>query len=109
MSDKWFCLGDYGVEDDGCAEAYGELVVAGVAGNPNGCSGAEAAISRSRLYFATRSPRAGAPDLSWPQPEPTARSAMKVSSVSPERCEIIAAYPDSRHTRSASSVSDTVP
>src|ERR1039458_940622 len=37
-------------------------------------------ISTRRLYFATRSPRAGAPLFSCPQPEPTARSAMKVSS-----------------------------
>ena len=58
--------------------------------NPNGCLRSEAAISRSRLYFETRSPRAGAPDLIWPHPEPTARSAMNVPSVSPDRCEIIA-------------------
>ena len=38
-----------------------------------------------RLYFATRSPRAGAPDLIWPAPVATTRSAIVVSSVSPER------------------------
>ncbi len=31
-----------------------------------------------RLYLATRSPRAGAPDFRWPLPVPTVRSAMKV-------------------------------
>jgi len=36
------------------------------------CVGNESAISRSRLYFPRRSPRAGAPDLIWPHPEPTA-------------------------------------
>jgi hypothetical protein len=38
----------------------------------------------SWLYFATRSDRAGAPVLIWPQPVATARSAMVVSSVSPD-------------------------
>ena len=42
----------------------------------------------SRLYLATRSDRAGAPVLIWPQPVATARSAMVVSSVSPERCDM---------------------
>lgn len=49
----------------------------------------EAAIWMRRLYLATRSPRAGAPVFSWPQPVATARSAMKVSGVSPERWETI--------------------
>ncbi len=39
----------------------------------------------SWLYFATRSERAGAPVLICPQPVATARSAIVVSSVSPER------------------------
>ncbi len=30
-------------------------------------------MRRSRLYFAVRSPRAGAPDLIWPQPLATAK------------------------------------
>src|SRR5262249_9102005 len=46
----------------------------------------------SRLYFATRSERAGAPVLIWPQLVATARSAMVVSSVSPERCDITLVY-----------------
>ena len=41
----------------------------------------------SWLYLATRSVRAGAPLLIWPAFVATARSAMVVSSVSPERCE----------------------
>ena len=44
----------------------------------------------SWLYLATRSLRAGAPVLIWPQLVATARSAMVVSSVSPERCDITA-------------------
>src|SRR5712692_1347881 len=44
-------------------------------------------ILRSRLYFATRSPRDGAPVLICPRFRATERSAMKVSSVSPERCD----------------------
>ena len=43
----------------------------------------------SWLYLATRSLRAGAPLLICPQPSATARSAMVVSSVSPERWLII--------------------
>ena len=42
----------------------------------------------SWLYFATRSERAGAPVLIWPAFVATARSAIVVSSVSPERCEM---------------------
>src|SRR5215467_1140176 len=62
----------------------------------------------SRLYLAMRSPRAGAPLLIWPHPVPTARSAMNVSSVSPDRCETIWAQPASRQIRMAYSVSVTV-
>jgi hypothetical protein len=60
---------------------------------PYAVSGWPAAISISRLYFATRSPRPGAPDLICPQPVPTTRSAMNESTVSPERCDTIWAYP----------------
>ena len=45
-------------------------------------------MRRSWLYFAVRSPRASEPVLIWPAFTPTARSAMKVSSVSPERWEM---------------------
>ena len=47
-------------------------------------------IRSSWLYFATRSERAGAPVLICPTPVATARSAMVLSSVSPERCEMTA-------------------
>ena len=43
-----------------------------------------------RLYLATRSERQGAPVLIWPVPSATARSAIVVSSVSPERWDITA-------------------
>jgi hypothetical protein len=38
----------------------------------------------SWLYLAVRSPRQGAPVLIWPVPRPTTRSAIVVSSVSPD-------------------------
>src|SRR5207253_924062 len=53
-------------------------------------SPSSASIWSRRLYFATRSDRAGAPVLIIPAPVATTRSAMVVSSVSPERCEITA-------------------
>ena len=43
--------------------------------------------------MATRSLRAGAPALIWPQLVATARSAIVASSVSPLRCDITAVYP----------------
>ena len=43
----------------------------------------------SWLYFATRSLRLGAPVLIWQVFSATARSAIVVSSVSPERWEVI--------------------
>jgi hypothetical protein len=42
----------------------------------------------SWLYLAVRSERDSEPVLIWPQPVATARSAMVVSSVSPERCDM---------------------
>lgn len=47
--------------------------------------GLDSAMRRSSLYFATRSERDMEPVLIWPVPSPTARWAMVVSSVSPER------------------------
>ena len=47
-------------------------------------------IRRSWLYFATRSDLLGAPVLIWQVFSATARSAIVVSAVSPERCEEIA-------------------
>src|SRR5271165_105217 len=46
-------------------------------------------IRSSWLYLATRSERHGAPVLIWPQLSATARSAIVVSSVSPDRWLII--------------------
>src|SRR5207253_2049031 len=48
-------------------------------------SSSSSSIRRSWLYLAVRSPREGAPVLIWPAFVATARSAMVVSSVSPER------------------------
>ena len=47
----------------------------------------------SRLYLATRSERDGAPVLIWPVPIATTRSAIVVSSVSPERWLTTAVQP----------------
>ena len=44
----------------------------------------------SWLYLATRSVREADPVLIWPALVATAMSAMVVSSVSPERCEMMA-------------------
>ena len=45
----------------------------------------------SWLYLATRSLRLAEPVLIWPAEVPTARSAMVLSSVSPDRCEMTVA------------------
>src|SRR5262249_4500305 len=66
-------------------------------------------IRRSWLSFATRSVRDGAPVLICPTFVATARSAIVVSSVSPERCDITAAYPFARASSIVSSVSVSVP
>src|SRR5207245_7354747 len=47
-------------------------------------------MRKSWLYLATRSDRAGAPVLIWPQFVATARSAMVASSVSPLRWDMTA-------------------
>lgn len=44
-------------------------------------------ISSKRLYLAMRSPRQAEPVFNCPTPVATVKSAMVVSSVSPERCE----------------------
>ena len=61
------------------------------------------------MYFATRSDRAGAPVLICPHPVATARSAIVVSSVSPDRCDIMHRYPELCANVTASNVSDNVP
>ena len=59
---------------------------------PNGSarrkSGRSSAMRISSLYLAMRSERESEPVLIWPVPRPTARCAIEVSSVSPERCDI---------------------
>lgn len=61
------------------------------------------------MYFATRSERLGAPVLIWQVFNATARSAIVVSAVSPERCEEIAVYPALCAILMASNVSETEP
>ena len=51
-----------------------------------------ASIHNNLLYFATLSDLQGAPVLIWPVPSPTQRSAIVLSSVSPDLCEIIDLY-----------------
>gem|GEM_PF-2843801 len=48
-------------------------------------SSSSSSMRSSWLYLLMRSPRAGAPVLIWPELVATARSAIVVSSVSPER------------------------
>lgn len=62
-----------------------------------------------RLYFAVRSLRHGAPDLMNPAFTATAISAMLVSSVSPERCDMTIFMPFSFASSTAASVSVSVP
>ena len=61
------------------------------------------------LYFAMRSVREAEPVLICPAEVATAKSAMNVSSVSPERCEMMELYPALRASSMASIVSVTVP
>ena len=70
---KWFQRRRNGVQPGNCASA------------PS-CS----SMRSSWLYFATLSDLDGAPVLICPHPVATARSAIVVSSVSPERCETTA-------------------
>lgn len=63
----------------------------------------------SWLYLATRSERAGAPVLIWPQLVATARSAMVTSSVSPERWDIMHLKPLRWASSTASRVSVSEP
>src|SRR6266540_6432691 len=66
-------------------------------------------MRRSWLYFAVRSPREREPVLICPALTATARSATKVSSVSPERCEMTVPQPARFASSTASSVSVSVP
>src|SRR5271163_4777584 len=62
-------------------------------------------IAINRLYFSTRSLRERDPVLICPAPVATAMSAIVVSPVSPERCEITQRYPALCASSTASSVS----
>lgn len=53
-------------------------------------SPSSSSILSNWLYLATRSEREGAPVFIWQVLRATARSAIVVSAVSPERCELIA-------------------
>src|SRR5262249_55726758 len=66
-------------------------------------------MRKSWLYFATRSERQSEPVLICVAVVATERSAIVVSSVSPERCEITAAYFALSAIAIASSVSVSVP
>lgn len=63
----------------------------------------------SLLYFATLSVLQGAPVFIWPAFTATAKSAIVVSSVSPDLCEIIVLYPFSFALFIVSNVSVNVP
>ena len=69
----------------------------------------ENAHARPLFQGDVRSLLLGAPALIWPVFRATARSAIVVSSVSPERWDTTAAYPALWAILMASSVSDTVP
>ncbi len=66
-------------------------------------------MRRSWLYFATRSDRDSDPVLICSAFMPTAMSAIVVSSVSPDRCEITAVYAECFASSIAAKVSVRVP
>src|SRR5580698_8260874 len=66
-------------------------------------------IRSNRLYLANRSERATEPILIWPDAVATERSAIVVSSVSPERAETTARKSFSRANFNACNVSVSVP
>src|SRR5688500_15201845 len=78
-----------------------------IAARPAYCprSPSSSSIRSSWLYLAIRSVRLAEPVLICPAPVATARSAIVVSSVSPERCEMTLRYPASRAMATALSVS----
>ena len=76
---------------------------------PDARAPSSSAMRSRRLYLAVRSPRLIEPVLICPAPVATARSAMVVSSVSPERCEMTQVKPAARAISIVSSVSVSVP
>ena len=71
-----------------CAPTQGKSLPGDIYSPNTAALPSSASISISRLYLAIRSLRQAEPVLIWPPPIATAKSAMKASSVSPERCEI---------------------
>ncbi len=72
-------------------------------------SPSSSSMRRRRLYLATRSERQGAPVLIWPVLNPTLKSLMVVSSVSPERWLTTEVQPALLATSMAECVSVRVP
>src|SRR5919106_1108161 len=72
-------------------------------------SPSSSSMRRSWLYLVVRSPLEGAPALICPAPVATARSAIVVSSVSPDRWEMTVPNPPPRARPTTSSVSVSVP
>jgi len=66
-------------------------------------------MRKSWLYLAKRSERQGAPVLIWPVRRPTTKSAMVLSSVSPERWETITPHPAAWAVLQAWMLSVTLP
>src|SRR5690606_24880747 len=97
-----------GGDDDGGEE---EVAASHSAFRPgySAVSASSSAMRRSWLYFATRSVRLALPVLICPARVATARSAMNVSSVSPERWLMMYRYRLRRASSIASSVSVSVP
>lgn len=87
-------------------KSYGNLnfLPAKTALSPNSSS-----ILNSWLYFASLSDRQGAPVFICPEPNPTTKSAIKLSSVYPDRCETITPHPFYLHLFDASIDSVNVP
>mmetsp|Transcript_17996 Transcript_17996/g.46506 ORF Transcript_17996/g.46506 Transcript_17996/m.46506 type:complete len:223 (-) Transcript_17996:737-1405(-) len=73
------------------------------------CKPSSSSMRSSWLYLARRSERQGAPVFRWPVPSATVRSAMKVSSVSPERWETKTPHWLSTHSLYAAIASLIVP
>src|ERR1700761_6710616 len=72
--------------------AYSPALTASLPRNSAPCP-SSSSIRSNWLYLAMRSVREAEPVLIWPAPVATARSAMKLSSVSPLRWEITEVYP----------------
>ena len=72
-------------------------------------SPSSSSIRNNWLYFAIRSERDADPVFICPQFKATAKSAMVLSSVSPERCDMTEVYPALCAMSTAAMVSVSVP